>query len=46
MHWMPAKRAEREGKRVREKEKIVLLHEKVAKKFGSLEKTHYLCTRV
>jgi hypothetical protein len=43
---MPAKRAKRQGKRVRETEKIVLLHEKVAKKFGSLKKTRYLCTRV
>ena len=39
---MPAKGAER----LPEKEKIVLLHEKVAKKFGSLRKTQYLCTRL
>ena len=31
---------------MRETEKIVLLHEKVTKKFGSLEKTRYLCTRI
>ena len=39
---MPVKGAER----LPEKEKIVLLHEKVAKKFGSLRKTQYLCTRL
>ena len=38
---MPAERAEE----LSEKEKIVLLHEKVAKKFGSIRKSQYLCTR-
>jgi hypothetical protein len=43
---MPAKRAERTRKTVQETEKKQLLHEKVAKKFGSLRKSQYLCTRI
>jgi hypothetical protein len=43
---MPAKRAETTRKTVQETEKKQLLCEKVAKKFGGLKKSQYLCTRI
>ncbi|WP_028904443.1 hypothetical protein [Prevotella sp. P6B4] len=46
MRRMPTERAERTRQGVQKTEKKHVLHEKVAKKFGGLKKTHYLCTRV